>query len=374
MAVFSGLVVMSFYHSSMSRKFQRRTLFIKHSNGGAWKSYALYLACFLIFLYGSIFLWPVVPSQSNITGGSHYKVKIAPQSGITAISSQLSEQGVSTNPLTLQIAARALFVGSRLKPGTYLLAPRASLGNVLLQVARGDRVRESLAIIPGMTIWQLRSLIDSHPALIHQTKGMGSKELLQAIGLSYPGDEGLFYPDTYIFDPDDSDISIYRRASQAMQKQLTSAWEQKEAISPLKTPYDLLILGSIVEKETGRSSDRSLVAAVFVNRLKINMPLQTDPTVIYGIGPQFDGNLRKADLRKDSPYNTYMHKGLPPTPIAMPSKESLLAVMHPAKSDAIYFVARGDGSSHFSKTLKEHENAVDQFQRKRNLTTKSNSQ
>ncbi|MGV0963278.1 MAG: endolytic transglycosylase MltG [Polynucleobacter sp.] len=332
------------------------------------------MASFLILLYGAIFLWPVVPASSNIPGGSAYKVKIAPQSGLSAISSQLSEQGVSTNPLTLQIAARALFVGSKLKPGTYLLAPRASLGNVLLQVARGDRVRESVAIIPGMSIWQLRSLMDSHPALIHQTKGMSSKELLQAIGLSYPGDEGLFYPDTYIFDPDDSDISIYRRASQAMQKQLTSTWEQKDVASPLKTPYELLILGSIVEKETGRSSDRSLVAAVFVNRLKINMPLQTDPTVIYGIGPKFDGNLRKADLRKDSPYNTYMNKGLPPTPIAMPSKESLLAVMHPAKSDAIYFVARGDGSSHFSKTLKEHENAVDQFQRKRNVTTKSNSQ
>jgi UPF0755 protein len=365
---------MCFYHSSMSRKFQRRTLFTKHSNGGTWKSYAIYLASLLVLLYAAIFFWPVVPGTSNIPEGSAYKVKIAPQSGLSAISSQLSEQGVTSSPLTLHIAARALLVGSKLKPGTYLLATRASLGSVLLQIARGDRVRESVAIIPGMTIWQLRTLIDSHPALIHQTKGMSSKELLQAIGLSYPGDEGLFYPDTYIFDPDDSDISIYRRASQAMQKQLTSAWEQKDAVSPLKTPYDLLILGSIVEKETGRSSDRSLVAAVFVNRLKINMPLQTDPTVIYGIGPKFDGNLRKADLRKDSPYNTYMHKGLPPTPIAMPSKESLLAVMHPAKSDAIYFVARGDGSSHFSKTLKEHENAVDQFQRKRNVTTKSNSQ
>jgi UPF0755 protein len=225
-----------------------------------------------------------------------------------------------------------------------------------------------------MTIWQLRALIDNHPALIHQTKGMSSKELLQALGLFYPGDEGLFYPDTYIFDPDDSDISIYRRASQVMQKQLNAVWEQKNVALPLKSPYELLILGSIVEKETGRSSDRSLVAAVFINRLNLNMPLQTDPTVIYGIGPRFDGNLRKADLRKDSPYNTYMRKGLPPTPIAMPSKESLQAVINPAKSDAIYFVARGDGSSHFSKTLKEHESAVDQFQRKRSAPTKPNSQ
>jgi UPF0755 protein len=315
-----------------------------------------------------------VPAKSNIQEGSSYRVKINPKSGLSAIAGQLSEQGLTTNALSLQIAARVLFVGSKLKPGTYLMPLHASLGNILLQIARGDRVRESIAIIPGMTIWQLRSLIDNHPALIHQTKGMSSKDLLRALSLSYSGDEGLFYPDTYIFDPDDSDISIYRRANQAMQKQLTAAWEQKEAVSPLKTPYDLLILASIVEKETGRSSDRSLVAAVFVNRLKINMPLQTDPTVIFGMGPQFDGNIRKADLRRDSPYNTYMRKGLPPTPISMPSKESLYAVMHPAKSDAIYFVARGDGSSHFSKTLKEHENAVDQFQRKRNVNTKSTSQ
>ena len=356
----------------MSRKFQRRSLFIKHSNRGTWKTYVLTLVAFLFFLYSTIFLWPVVPSISNIPEGGSYKVKIAPQSGLTAISKQLLEQGVALNVMTFQVAARALFIGSKLKPGTYLLTPRASLGNILLQIARGDRVRESVAIIPGMTIWQLRSLIDSHPALVHQTKGMSSKELLQAIGLSYPGDEGLFYPDTYIFDPDDSDMSIYRRASQAMQKQLTATWGQKSMASPLKTPYDLLILGSIVEKETGRAGDRGLVAAVFINRLNLNMPLQTDPAVIYGIGPKFDGNLRKTDLRKDSPYNTYMHKGLPPTPIAIPSKESLLAVMNPAKSDAIYFVARGDGSSHFSKTLKEHENAVDQFQRKRNTPTKSN--
>ncbi|MBU3621645.1 endolytic transglycosylase MltG [Polynucleobacter sp. CS-Odin-A6] len=358
----------------MNRKFQGRSLFIKPSKVGSWRSFAFYLLALLTLFYGITFLWPVVPAESNIKESGAYKVKIAPQSGLTAIAEQLSGQGISTNAVTFQLAARALFVGSKLKPGTYLLTPRASLGNVLLQIARGDRVRESIAIIPGMTIWQLRALIDSHPALIHQTKGMSSTALMQALGLSYPGDEGLFYPDTYIFDPDDADIAIYRRASQAMQKQLTAAWGQKEIGLPLKTPYELLVLASIVEKETGRSSDRSLVAAVFVNRLNLNMPLQTDPTVIYGIGPKFDGNLRKADLRKDSPYNTYMHKGLPPTPIAMPSKESLQAVIHPAKSDAVFFVARGDGSSHFSKTLREHENAVDQFQRKRSSSSKTNSQ
>ena len=151
-----------------------------------------------------------------------------------------------------------------------------------------------------------------------------------------------------------------------MQKQLSQTWLQKESASPLKTPYDLLILASIVEKETGRSGDRGLVAAVFTNRLIKGMMLQTDPTIIYGIGPKFDGNLRKADLRKDSPYNTYMHKGLPPTPIAMPSKESLQASIHPAISNALYFVAKGDGTSQFSQSLGEHEAAVNKYQRKLN--------
>jgi UPF0755 protein len=306
----------------------------------------------------------VVPSKSNIDNASVFKVKINPQSSLSSIANQLSQQDLLINPFILQVAARSLFVGSKLKPGTYLLPAGASLGKVLLQIARGDRVRESIAIIPGVTIWQLRSIIDSHSALIHQTKGMSKKDLLQSLNLSYPSDEGIYLPDTYVFDPDEPDINIYRRASQGMQKQLSQIWDQRERGLPLKTPYDLLILASIVEKETGRASDRDMVAAVFINRLNRGMPLQTDPTVIYGIGPKFDGNLRKPDLRKDTAYNTYMRKGLPPSPIAMPSKESILAAAHPAKSDALFFVAKGDGSSHFSQTLKEHESAVDRYQRK----------
>ena len=326
-----------------------------------------WLSIFTIFsglLYGFIFLLPVVPSLSNVENASTYKVKINPQSSLSSIANQLHDQGLSVNSLLLQVGARSLFVGSKLKPGTYLLPSGGSLGKILLQIARGDRVRESIAIIPGMTIWQLRNLVDSHQALIHQTKGMTSRELLQSLNLSYPSNEGIFLPDTYIFDPDEPDLNIYRRAAQGMQKQLIQIWEEREANLPLKTPYELLILASIVEKETGRSSDRDMVAAVFVNRINKGMPLQTDPTVIYGIGPKFDGNLRKADLRKDTAYNTYMHKGLPPSPIAMPSKESILAAAHPAKSNALFFVAKGDGSSYFSQSLKEHESAVDQYQRK----------
>ena len=160
-------------------------------------------------------------------------------------------------------------------------------------------------------------------------------------------------------------------APQKFKKQLTQIWAQKEASSPLRSPYELLILASIAEKETGRSSDRGMVAAVFTNRLNKGMLLQTDPTVIYGIGPKFDGNLRKTDLRHDSPYNTYMRKGLPPTPIAMPSKESIQAAAHPEASGALYFVAKGDGRSHFSKSLNEHESAVNTYQRKSSPKTSS---
>ena len=349
----------------MRRKIQRKALFAKKGSvNRGLKNWLLIPLAFLGLVYGAIFLIPIVPSKSNGEDGAVYKVKINPHSSLSAIAGQLNEQGISISTIAMQLSARSLFVGSKLKPGTYLLPTSASLGKILLQIARGDRVRESLAIIPGMTIWQLRSLMDSHPAIIHQTKGMSNKVLLQNLNLSYPSDEGIFLPDTYVFDPDEPDLNIYRKAAQGMQKQLIQVWDKRENGLPLKTPYELLILSSIIEKETGRLSDREMVSAVFVNRLNKGMPLQTDPTVIYGIGPKFDGNLRKADLRKDTAYNTYMHKGLPPTPIAMPSKESIIAAAHPAKSNALFFVAKGDGSSHFSQSLKEHESAVDRYQRK----------
>ena len=349
----------------MSRKIQGSRRFIKNKTWGqSLRPWVYGLMVMIGIFYGAIFLWPVVPSNPNMADLPAYKVKIKPQSRLASISGQLHEQGVSTHSVAFQISATALLVRAKLKPGTYLLPTGASLGTILLQIARGDRVKESIAIVPGMTIWQLRQLVDAHPSILHQTKDMSPKEILQKLNLTYPGLEGIFMPDTYIFDPDESDIEIYRRASQAMQKQLSQAWSQKEANSPLKTPYELLILASIVEKETGRSSERSLVAAVFTNRLNKGMMLQTDPTVIYGIGPKFDGNLRKADLRKDNPYNTYMRKGLPPTPIAMPSKESIQAAIHPAASNVLFFVAKGDGSSYFSHSLSEHERAVDKYQRK----------
>ena len=321
-------------------------------------------ALFAIVFFGTLFLWGVVPSTANdpVRPGG-YTAKVNPKSGVASIALQLRSQGIEVNGILFQLGARALLVHAKLKPGTYLFPLDASTATILLKLARGDSIKESIAFVPGTPIWQLRQIVDAHPALEHQTKGLSSAAFSKAVGLSHADAEGLFFPDTYVFDPGESDLVIYRRAAGAMQKNLANAWSRVPNANVLKTPYDLLILASIIEKETGKASEREQISAVFHNRLKIGMRLQTDPTVIYGIGPEFDGNLRKVDLRRDSPYNTYMRAGLPPTPIAIPGMESLLAAANPAKTDALYFVAKGDGSSHFSKSLLEHEKAVDQYQR-----------
>ena len=338
----------------------------KLSKSNYFKSIAWSILILLILFYVNIFSLGVVPQQAQFTNGetqTAWRIRIAPQSGVHSIAKQLQAQGIGVNPWFFQLAARGLWVAGKLKPGTYLFPQGASTGQVLLQMARGDRVRETLSIIPGMTIWQLRAAIDANPALEHQTQGLNNQALLKKLNLNYPSAEGLFYPDKYVFDPGESDIAIYQQAASAMQKQVQLAWQQRNPQIAAPNPYTLLILASIVEKETGQAADRGLVAAVFDNRLKKGMLLQTDPTVIYGIGPQFDGNLRKSDLRRDNPYNTYMRPGLPPTPIAMPSRESLFAAAGPVKSTALYFVAKGDGSSYFSTSLPEHERAVTQYQR-----------
>lgn len=328
---------------------------------------SLVIALGLISLYYlALFTWSVVPKPGpGLT--TELRFKVLPKSGVSSIAQQLHQQGIRMPTWLFQIGARSLGVGSKLKPGTYAFPADASLASILLQMARGDRIRENVKIIPGMSIWQVRAAIDSHPALIHQSIKMSDQELAKSLGLGHPSSEGFLFPDTYVFDPDDLDLSIYLRANASMQKQLGAAWDLYTKTYPnggtLKNPYQLLILASIIEKETGQSSERGMISAVFHNRLKKGMLLQTDPTVIYGIGPKFDGDIKKADLRRDTPYNTYMRAGLPPTPIAMPSKESLFAAAQPALSNALYFVAKGDGSSQFSASLAEHEAAVDRYQR-----------
>ncbi|GLU35648.1 endolytic transglycosylase MltG [Trinickia caryophylli] len=291
-------------------------------------------------------------------------VTIKPHSSVRSVALQLVRGGVplATEPFVLM--TRALGLQSRLKSGNYEFKAGVTPYEILQKLALGDTNEDVVTIIEGWTVKRMRAEIDADPSLRHDTAGMTDAQLLAAIGAVEAGRtsaEGLFFPDTYLFDKGASDIEVYRRAYRLMQQQLTRAWSQRVPGLPYATPYEALTMASLIEKETGKPSDRPLVAAVFANRLRIGMPLQTDPAVIYGMGESYPGRLRKRDLQTDTPYNTYTRRGLPPTPIALPGAASLEAAMNPAATGALYFVSRGDGSSEFSDTLGDHNKAVDRF-------------
>jgi UPF0755 protein len=277
----------------------------------------------------------------------------------------INEAGVEISPWLFTAAAKATRSEAKLKAGSYEVREGLTLWQLLKKLTRGDVNQGEIRLPEGWTFRQFRQRLNNTPDLQHTTEKMTDAELLQALQLPTPNPEGLFFPDTYLFNKNSKDIDILKRAHHIMLTRLEAEWTQRDANLPYRTPYEALTMASIVEKETGKAADRGLVAAVFVNRLKRGMRLQTDPTVIYGMGTRFDGNIRKADLQTDTPYNTYTRNGLPPTPISMPSLASLQAALHPAESEALYFVARGDGSSQFSRTLEEHNQAVNRYQRGR---------
>jgi UPF0755 protein len=251
----------------------------------------------------------------------------------------------------------------RIRAGTYAVDAPVTPRALLQKMVDGDEALENVRLIEGWTFAQFRQALAQAPHLQPTTRGLGEAELMAAIGAPGIRAEGRFFPDTYRYARGSADVAVLRQAYQQMQQRLAQAFAARAPDHPLKTPDEVLVLASIVEKETGRAAERGLIAGVFVNRLRIDMPLQTDPTVIYGLGSAFDGNLRKRDLLADTPYNTYTRRGLPPTPIAMPSAPSLMAAVQPEATRALYFVARGDGSSVFSETLAEHNRAVNQYQR-----------
>lgn len=288
---------------------------------------------------------------------------IQPGSTLASSVEQIAQAGVGVNPQLLELLARVTGKGGKLKAGSYELKPGATPLRLLTQLMRGEFAQESLTVIEGWTFRQMRQAVAAQAALKHDTVALSDAELLAKISPDYSMPEGLFFPDTYLFAKGSSDLQVYKQAHALLLKRLNQAWEGRDTTLPYKTPYEALIMASIVEKETGRRADRSTIAGVFVNRLKIGMLLQTDPTVIYGMGEQYQGIIRKRDLTTDTPYNTYTRAGLPPTPIALPGAESIAAALHPAQTDALYFVARGDGSSHFSSSLGEHNQAVNQYQR-----------
>jgi len=274
------------------------------------------------------------------------------------------QAGVQASPLLLYEWFRWSGQSRKIRAGSYEIGPGVTPIDLLNKMVRGDETLAVVRLIEGWTFRQFRAELAKAEALRPTTAAMSDEQLMQAIGAPGVAPEGRFHPDTYAYSKGSSDLAVLKRAYRAMQKRLDAAWQERAPDSPLQGPDDALVLASIVEKETGVGADRGRVAGVFVNRLRIGMPLQTDPSVIYGLGASFDGNLRKRDLLADTPFNTYTRAGLPPTPIAMPGKASLLAAVRPDPTKALYFVARGDGSSEFSDTLADHNRAVNRYQRR----------
>ena len=295
--------------------------------------------------------------------GAPIEFSINPGSGVAASAQQMAAAGVPVNPTLFVLLARLTGDAGRIKAGSYELKPNTSPRRLLSQLVRGEFAQEAVTIIEGWSFKQMRQAISSHTRLKHDTVKLTDAELMAKISTEYKDPEGLFFPDTYLFAKGSSEIEIYRRAHQAMLAHLNEAWEKRNKELPYKSPYQALIMASIVEKETGQKSERNMIAGVFVNRLRTGMLLQTDPTVIYGMGDAFVGKIAKKDLLTDTPYNTYTRGGLPPTPISLPGLQSLQAALAPAETPALYFVSRGDGTSQFSSNLPDHNRAVNRYQR-----------
>jgi UPF0755 protein len=282
-----------------------------------------------------------------------------------AIAQQAREAGVGVHETLFVLYARATEATRSLRAGRYAVERGATLATLLDKLRTGDALPSRFTIVEGLTVRELRERLAQEKDLRPETAQLGEAQFAAALGASQAQPEGLLAPETYVFAPGASDLDLLRQAYRAQMQNLEQAWARRAPGLPLSDPYQALVLASIVEKETGRAEDRPLVASVFINRLRLVMPLQSDPTVIYGLGAGFDGNLRKRDLTSDTPYNSYTRRGLPPTPIALPGRAAIEAVLDPPRTDYLYFVARGDGSSQFSATLAEHNRAVDKYQRSR---------
>jgi UPF0755 protein len=284
-------------------------------------------------------------------------------SSLTGMVRELRHAGLLEHDQPFVWMVRMLGKSTQLKAGNYVLDHPVSPFKLLEIISKGEVSQRQLSVIEGWTFRQLRDALDASGDIAHTTANLTDTEIMQHIGATESRPEGLFFPDTYYFSAGSKDLVIFKRAYLAMQKHLQQAWLDRAPDLPLQTPYQALILASIVEKETGSPADRNMIAGVFVNRLRKGMLLQTDPTVIYGMGEKYDGNLHKRDLLRDTDYNTYRRIGLTPTPIALPGLAALQAALHPAQTDALYFVSRGDGSSQFSSTLTAHNRAVDKYQK-----------
>lgn len=303
------------------------------------------------------YLWYAPPLAAPVP------LYIKPGTSVRAVARALRDNGVIVAAEPLVWLMRLSGKDGAIKAGSYEFETPARPLEVLSILTAGDGTQIALTIVEGWTFEQMRAAIAGAAELQHTVGTLPVPEALKRIGVIESQPEGLFFPDTYHFAPGSSDTALYRRAYRALQDRLQSGWQARDPDLPYATPYEALIMASIIEKETGHARDRTQIASVFVNRLRLGMRLQTDPTVIYGMGSAFDGNLRKRDLESDSAYNTYVRVGLPPTPIALPGQAALTAALHPDRTRYLYFVARGDGTSQFSTNLEDHNRAVGKFQR-----------
>ena len=309
---------------------------------------------------GTVWWWA---SQPLILSKNTLELDVEAGDSADAITQKVVAAGVQNSPTVLGLWLSWTGQSGKFKEGSYEIRKGDTPRVLLRKLVRGEFGLRKLRIGEGWNLRQVRAALRKADGLKHDSNDLSDAQLVEELGLQVKSPEGLFFPDTYKYAKNTSDLDILRLASQTLQRKLDAAWQSRASDLPLQTPYELLKLASIVEKETGYGPDRAMVASVFVNRLRINMRLQTDPTVIYGLGESYDGNLRRVHLETDTPYNTYTRAGLPPTPIAMPSEAALAAAANPADSKALYFVARGDGTgaSEFSETLQAHNRAVQRF-------------
>src|SRR5882672_8207125 len=319
------------------------------------------LLIFVAVAAAGVYLWHAYKRPLDMPA-EQVEVRVAAGFSARAIARQLQQAGVAVDAEAFVAAARATGATQSLRAGRYEVERGMNLLAVVDKLRRGEVLHERVTIVEGSTFAEMRTALNNNSELRKDTSKMTDDEILRAIGADETSREGLFAPETYVFDTGSSDLDILRQAYRAQRATLQKAWESRVEGLPYRTAYEALVMASIVEKETGVAADRSRIAGVFVNRLQKGMLLQTDPTVIYGMGAKFDGNLRKRDLTTDSPYNTYMRAGLPPTPIALPGRAAIAAALKPEQTKALYFVSRGDGTSEFSETLTDHNRAVGKYQ------------
>lgn len=303
-----------------------------------------------------------VDHPMTVPGTGPVTLLVAPGTSVRAIGRTMEQQGLVADGRYFVWMARLQGQTGHIQAGEYQVSAGMSPARLLEMMVAGKVRQYAITLVEGWTFRQVMAEIDASPYLEHQLSGLDADAVMARLGHSGEHPEGRFFPDTYHFPRGLSDVAFLQRAYQAMAQRLEEEWSARAADLPLKSPYEALILASIVERETGQPSERGEIAGLFIRRLRKGMRLQTDPTVIYGMGLEYEGNIRKRDLQHDTPYNTYTRRGLPPTPIAMPSGDALHAALHPSPGESLYFVARGDGTHHFSATLEEHECAVVKYQ------------